>query len=154
MIKFKVCKKCKSKFSIDKFYSYNNGRNSGKRLVCKFCHRSKEVLRQRIKYEKSLESLRKSWRKATAKYYSKNQITIDLWKKYKISLFDYTKLLEDQGYKCKICSVSSERLVVDHDHQTGAVRGLLCKRCNLGLGWFNDNVVFLSSAIQYLQINK
>ena len=48
-----------------------------------------------------------------------------------------------------ICG-KDEKLVVDHDHKTGKVRGLLCNHCNRGLGHFRDNVKFLEDAVKYL----
>lgn len=61
-------------------------------------------------------------------------------KTYGITGADYEKLLEAQGGKCAICRARprSKRLAVDHDHKSGAVRGLLCSRCNhdlLGSAW-------------------
>ena len=53
---------------------------------------------------------------------------------------------------CIICG-SDDKLVVDHDHITGQVRGMLCNPCNLGLGHFKDNVSTLESAIEYLRRN-
>ena len=50
---------------------------------------------------------------------------------------------------CCICGEKQE-LVIDHDHRTGKVRGLLCGSCNKGLGFFKDNKKYLNSAIKYL----
>lgn len=52
---------------------------------------------------------------------------------YGLSNADYVALLEQQEYRCAICKEET-KLVVDHNHETGAVRGLLCNICNLGLG--------------------
>lgn len=51
--------------------------------------------------------------------------------------------------ECVICG-SEEKLVVDHDHKTGAVRGMLCNHCNRGLGHFRDDPLLLEFAAQYL----
>ena len=67
----------------------------------------------------------------------------------------YSGLLDLLGDKCNICGVSGEesgrgRLAVDHNHDTGAVRGLLCHRCNTSLGLLYDKKESLEKAIQYL----
>ena len=75
-------------------------------------------------------------------------------RQYGISLDDYNKMLESQNYKCAICSnedeVEGRKLAIDHCHTTGKVRGLLCGKCNRGLGLFYDNVQLLQNAISYL----
>jgi hypothetical protein len=53
--------------------------------------------------------------------------------------------------RCMICGEDSQRLAVDHDHGTGAVRGLLCGPCNMGLGSFRDRIEVLTAAMSYLQ---
>ena len=67
---------------------------------------------------------------------------------------EYAELLERQGGVCAICrqpeSVPGRSLAVDHDHATGAVRGLLCGRCNRALGYFRDDPALLAAAITYL----
>lgn len=65
------------------------------------------------------------------------------------------QLREEQLGRCKICGVREEqaprgRLAVDHDHETGRIRGLLCNNCNAGLGQFKDNPELLAAAITYL----
>ena len=59
------------------------------------------------------------------------------------------KLLSIQK-SCSICG-REDKMVVDHDHLSGNVRGLLCNHCNRGLGHFRDNIGFLESAIKYLK---
>lgn len=70
-------------------------------------------------------------------------------RKHLYGLRDYAILFNEQGGKCAICRVNT-KLVVDHDHETGAVRGLLCGKCNLGLGHFNDDRGIIGSALEYL----
>ncbi len=75
------------------------------------------------------------------------------FKKYGLTLEGYNRLSAAQNGLCKICNQPPrprKRLVVDHDHKTGAVRGLLCNHCNSGIGFFRDNTAWLSSAITYL----
>lgn len=77
-------------------------------------------------------------------------------KTYGITGDDYRRLMVLQQGRCAICGrvPRSRRLAVDHDHKTGAVRGLLCASgdhgCNKGLGYFNDDVEILRRAVAYL----
>lgn len=81
-----------------------------------------------------------------------------LKKVWKMSVEDFESLLKSQGNRCAVCGdIESRRgkwltrnLNVDHCHDTGAVRGLLCNRCNLGLGYFKDDPILLLNAIKYL----
>jgi len=70
-------------------------------------------------------------------------------KMYPLEISDKLALLESQGHLCAICG-SKERLCIDHDHETGFVRGALCNACNTGLGMFKDNQQSLMAAIGYL----
>jgi hypothetical protein len=64
-------------------------------------------------------------------------------------------MLQEQDYKCAICGnedeVEGRRLAIDHCHDTGHVRGLLCGKCNRGLGLFYDDEELLQNAIKYLK---
>lgn len=64
----------------------------------------------------------------------------------------YTRLYEEQHGCCAICKRSFEnvKVYVDHCHTTLRVRGLLCPRCNSGLGMFRDSSEFLQRAIDYV----
>ena len=81
-----------------------------------------------------------------------------LLSKYGLTLEAYDALLQAQGGKCKICREPpmgnlGRPLTVDHDHQTGRIRGLLCVSCNSMLGMAKDNTTTLLKAIQYLKGN-
>lgn len=66
---------------------------------------------------------------------------------------EYDRRLNEQGGGCAICGVfpAERALAVDHDHNTGEVRGLLCFSCNTALGAFHDSVALLEAAIDYLE---
>ena len=78
---------------------------------------------------------------------------------YGITIEDYLDLAEKQNFVCAICGKEnfamgrnhSGALVVDHDHETGKVRGLLCHNCNRALGLFHDNVETLKKAQEYIE---
>ncbi len=78
------------------------------------------------------------------------------YKKYNITTKEYNFLFNIQDGRCKICNTHqtllNKKLVVDHCHKTGHVRGLLCNSCNSGLGFFKDNRRSLERAIEYLKI--
>lgn len=72
---------------------------------------------------------------------------------YGISTAEYIKRAEEQDGRCAICgNLPGKRpLSVDHDHRKGNVRGLLCWKCNLGIGNFDDDISRLEKAIEYLK---
>lgn len=79
---------------------------------------------------------------------------------YGLTESQYEDKKKEQGYKCKICGEEgfcignknhTEKLVVDHDHESGQVRDLLCHNCNRALGLLQDSVIIADSALQYLK---
>ena len=81
-----------------------------------------------------------------------------LLRKYKINLAEYNKIFEKQEGKCKGCNRHQLEfeiaLAVDHCHETGEIRGLLCADCNLALGKVQDNIETLQNLINYLKETK
>lgn len=79
-------------------------------------------------------------------------------RKYGITLEQYTFMLDQQNGVCKICKQPETRklfgkvvaLLIDHDHNTGKIRGLLCNKCNGMLGLSNDNPDILIAGAEYL----
>lgn len=79
---------------------------------------------------------------------------------YNLTEADLVNMYEKQNGKCSICSVFFEKtllskrkgLYIDHCHKTHKVRGLLCNKCNSGLGSFKDDASLLKKAIEYLNI--
>ena len=76
-----------------------------------------------------------------------------LRKAYGIDIKGYNAILDAQGGVCAICKcecLSGRHLAVDHDHETGDVRGLLCSRCNTAIGLLRDDETLFTKAIEYL----
>jgi hypothetical protein len=81
--------------------------------------------------------------------------------RYGITVKEFETLLTRQNKQCAICKTALEissdgikrtkNVAVDHCHATGAVRGILCKNCNVGLGFFQDSVLLLNNAANYLK---
>ena len=78
------------------------------------------------------------------------------WNRKKLSGFtpeDFESKLKEQEYKCAICGTEDPGATnwhADHDHTTGQKRGILCHKCNTGLGLLKDDINVLCSAIEYL----
>lgn len=80
-------------------------------------------------------------------------------RQYGITVEDYDRMLAAQGGGCAICGGTDPQrnrkwFCVDHDHETGVVRGLLCMNCNDGLGRFADDPAQLRAAAAYLEQNN
>jgi predicted nucleic acid-binding Zn ribbon protein len=75
---------------------------------------------------------------------------------------DFDRLFNAQGRACAICRITDPEIPrgkrqqwkVDHCHETGAIRGILCSKCNWGLGMFNEDSNVMQSAINYLEAAK
>ena len=102
----------------------------------------------------NLEKVRgyeKQWRQNNPKH----KKIFDLRKKYNLSYEGWLQMWEVQDGKCAICGNSFTKpsdAQVDHDHRTGKIRGLLCHKCNSGMGYFNDNPQIIIKVIKYLKI--
>ncbi len=93
-------------------------------------------------------------------YNQRNRRLVNMRKqlaKWGLTVETYEELLESQGGRCAICGSAdngdarNDVFNVDHCHETGAIRGLLCSPCNRGLGQFGDSVDRLERAIVYLR---
>jgi hypothetical protein len=73
-----------------------------------------------------------------------------LRKKYGIDYSGKASMVAGQGGVCAICGGPLDPGNIDHDHKTGRIRGVLCTSCNVGLGFFRDDIASLKSAIEYL----
>ena len=114
-------------------------------------HRERRKAQHRAYYAVHKEQIkerqrRRSWAKKLS----------DFWRRlarfYGISREQYEGLLAKQGGVCGICrKPPQEPLCVDHSHATGRVRGLLCRKCNTGLGSYDDDASVMAAGIAYLR---
>jgi hypothetical protein len=109
------------------------------------------------------DEARRKWSKKHPEKAQKSQRERQLRMKYGIDLGIYEELLERQGGKCALCEAeknsnsgyrSEWSFSVDHCHQTGTVRGLLCNNCNRGIGLLLDSPALLRKAADYIQRSR
>jgi hypothetical protein len=136
------CLDCEVTKPIEDFPKAGAGRY---RHRCKPCYNTAQA-RWR---EDNPDKIRESWRKAHGKYYSTDKRRNKTLRAYGLNENTYNDLFDEQAGRCKICD-GELPLVVDHDHKTNIIRGLLCNKCNVGLGCFDDDLERLASAIKYL----
>lgn len=135
----KTCSSCGEDKPLEA-YRFKKGGLHLKHSFCKVCEASKQKARREKLKEENYE-----------KYCLDIQDRM-LKQNYKISLEEYQEMLAEQEYVCAICGETcSKNLAVDHNHVTGKIRGLLCQRCNRGLGFFADSTHKLQNAIKYLK---
>lgn len=176
----RMCTKCKIEKEWSEFYKNKTGKN-GRQSQCKDCQK-KECAHDKRYIDEDGQCCStcgeyKPWNEfRLVPYTGKRKIRcVDcdvyvnaamdstLKRKYGITYNDYIEMLEQQSGVCAICgepetakkkkSNGPRLLAVDHDHETGKVRGLLCTGCNQGLGNFEDSVYKLHQAAKYLLEN-
>lgn len=150
------CNTLSNEFAINA----RTGRRQTRCIPCaKFFREEQKVRRTTEKgRQKSREAYLKS--KATRRKLTEDDLQKKsdkhIEKKYGLSPEAYTQMVLDQQNQCAICGTTNpggqtvRKWHVDHDHKTGKVRGLLCFRCNIGLGYFLDDPDALTSAARYL----
>jgi hypothetical protein len=134
----RVCKTCGVEKPPSEFYKVKSGRRVNYRGVCKECYRP--VLRAYNTRTTALPSRKASRQRAK------------MLQRYGLTETDYDSMLRRQNGVCAICRQSPKwRLVIDHCHTTGRVRGLLCGGCNTGIGQLRDDPVLVRAAASYLE---
>lgn len=173
------CKKCRNEKGwrfgrVCKTHGELGPEDVKKNGFCKKCHRLSANSKRNSNREwfnaKMAEDRLKNpekWKERYKKVYQYNlkkmgpalRNTVEIARRNGLSQDDYEKLFEEQSHKCKICNMPETRkhrsggimrLVVDHCHTTNKVRGLLCAKCNLMIGYAEDSVDKLEMAIIYL----
>ena len=160
----KRCVKCGVTQPLEAFYRAK-GTRDGLRGDCKSCFKARAKARYPLVREANIARAQK-WRDENIERFRENQRrmrstpegkakqrTGHLKRKYGMTVEQYDTILSEQGGGCAICGRKPRpdiSLHIDHDHETGAVRGILCFRCNNGLGDFDDDAVLLQQAVAYV----
>lgn len=129
------CNRC-DKFLTENMFGSDKSRVSGKSIYCKKC---------RARLAKESRKIKPNVGRNHSRF-----------KRYGITKEQYYSMLEAQGGACSICGAKEPgaghpELYIDHDHSTGNVRGLLCRDCNLMLGYSKDSIDNLSKGIDYIK---
>ena len=143
----RICCACSQSKPASEFYRKTNGRLFPRCKECTARDKAKywvaskgKISEQKIRADKIIQpsglTRRREW---------------TMWSRYGITAHEFSRRLRTQGHKCACCGGPFEKVCVDHDHATGKVRGLTCRRCNLMLGHALDNVEILQKAIRYLR---
>lgn len=119
----KVCQKCGKPKRLKQFYI---GPSHRRTQTCEACRRGRISIGKTVRFSKAKE-----------KYGFSAETCERMWKK--------------QGHKCAVCGWKTRKPVVDHDHVTGRLRGILCSNCNSGIGMLGDTIEGLEKAILYLE---
>lgn len=163
----RVCTDCGEWKDSVSFFSRSNRRKDGSRTVrpiCKSCTAIRVKAARQTHGERIRAQERASWRRRFhVNGHSKRISGLDwrLRKVFGLSLDQYMQMLADQDHKCDICrteirpvSAQKDRALtacVDHDHSTNKVRGLLCNKCNQGIGMLGDSADTVERAAAYLR---
>lgn len=155
----KVCCKCGEEKPVSEFHKDKNS-SDGYTYQCKACRNAKYKEYYHANADKMKEK-RESTKEYRKEYYNDPERKLQYRKKYierefGINYEQYDQMLKEQKGVCAICGCpetkpNAKYLAVDHNHETGIVRGLLCNNCNRALGLLKDNKEILQSAIKYLE---
>ena len=126
----KVCPKCKINKPLSSFGVDRRAKN-GKAVYCFSCNRKKS------KSQRDNDPL-----------LSKR---MHLKTRYSLSLEDVADMMLKQGNACAVCGTEDANLVIDHNHSSGAVRGLLCNSCNCALGHLKEEPEVIKSLLTYIE---
>lgn len=144
----KACTACGQVKPTTQFYKRKVSKD-GLQNHCKPCS-NERIARKRANNREYMRSYMKSDAGKTAVRRHR------LKKNYGLSLQEFNELLSAQSFSCACCGTTepkgnSNQWHVDHCHETGAVRGLLCNACNIGIGCLGDDLQGVRNALKYLE---
>lgn len=133
---------------------------SNKTGTCQSCYDKEYNLRRTPEEKERRRNKKREWLKMWRANKSPEEKRIKYLKgkksRYGLSVEEYQRILDSQNGRCAICkNPPSEKreLDIDHDHNTGKVRGLLCQSCNIGIGFLKDDYFLVRTAADYIYHN-
>ena len=147
----KACNKCGTDFEVPKSMKKNTCTPCQSARVAAWAKKNPDKVKatQKRYYDNNPDKMREKWKNYKN---SPTRYKRTLWYQYGMTAEEYIAKLEAQEGKCQICGeYKGDKLVVDHCHDTGLIRGLLCRFCNLALGQFKDKKENLLNAAMYLE---
>ena len=105
-----------------------------------------------LKNKEKQKEYRGLWIKNNPKKWEEQKMKDNLKLRYDITVEEYNRMVKEQEGKCLICKKTPEKLVIDHSHKTGTVRGLLCHSCNIGIGFLKEDMNIFKSAMEYINV--
>jgi hypothetical protein len=139
------CCKCHIALPLSEFYK-NKRYKSGRKTTCIKCYNEDRRL-----YNIKNPGLKAKHHRLYALRHPDKMRDIQYKTNYGITLNDFNRLYKKQEGKCTICDKYNKKLCVDHNHQTGNVRELLCGSCNKLLGFAKEDINILLGAINYIK---
>jgi len=148
----RICTTCKRELPLEAFGHQKQGKY-GLKSWCKECCRQKRrahYVANRVR----ANQLNRAWISRNLGKVHRMQRGVRLKRLCGVTLEQFETVFNAQGRRCAVCGSDSPRgkgWHADHDHKTGAFRGVLCGRCNPGLGLFGDSPEMLRLAADYLE---
>jgi hypothetical protein len=143
---FKRCPGCDAKKSPSEF-NRDRSKPDGLNAYCKLCHRAKARRWHEANRERRCARMR-AYHHSTYDYERTRDRTLRY--RYGIGQEDYDRMYAQQKGRCALCNVKRKKLHVDHEHESGKVRGLLCNACNSALNYIAHRPEWAPLAIEYL----
>ena len=155
------CSTCRELKTLDAYQPSIVAKGCGQCRPCKYDAKQDHARRNRKQVNEARNKHRienrDKHRETMRAHYRNNP---ELYRGYNLSRYDitadeYDTMLAAQGGGCAICGTKSnrdgKRLFVDHCHESGKVRGILCRKCNSGIGALGDSIEGVQRAVKYLE---
>lgn len=168
MSKTYLCKGCGIEKPADDFFRDKRRKyDAAIKMPCRECRSSEQKIHRANNLELVRRKERESWERHAGESGRSRKRVANLTRAAKdrgLTLDQLAEIYDGQDGRCAICGDeiffslpgrgNRHTACIDHDHDTGLIRGLLCQGCNTGLGLFRDDLGIVESAFIYLKRHK